>query len=78
MVGDYLTTEEFARLHNAKIETVRGRIKRGQLPTVMVGRQHLIKVDTPWEDSRYYNSGRYKKGSTGNVAKSKVDKKNPS
>jgi excisionase family DNA binding protein len=72
MVGDYLTTEEFARLHNANIETVRTRIKKGQLPTIKVGRSHLIKVDTPWEDSRYANCGRYKKGSTNNA------KRNPS
>lgn len=78
MVGDYVTTEEFARLHNANIETVRARIKRGQLPTVKVGRFHLIKIDTPWEESRRANCGRYKKGSTGNAAKSKVDSKNPS
>ena len=76
MVGDYVTTEEFARLHNANIETVRARIKRGQLPTVKVGRFHLIKIDTPWEDSRMYNCGRYKKGSSGNAVKS--NKKNPS
>ena len=76
MVGGYLTTEEFARLHGVSIETVRTRIKRGQLPTEKVGRSYLIKMDAPWEDSRYSNCGRYKKGSTGNAVKS--NKKTPS
>jgi excisionase family DNA binding protein len=78
MVGDYLTTEEFARLHNVPVETVRTRIKKGQLVTIKAGRSHLIKIDTPWEDSRMYNCGRYKKGSSGNAVKSEVEKKSPS
>ena len=70
MLSGYLTTDEYARLNNAKVETVRSRIKAGQLEAVKVGRQYLINGDTPWEESRYYNSGRYKKGSTGNAVKS--------
>ena len=76
MIENYLTTEEFARLHNTNVNTVRSRIKNGQLPSVKVGKIRLIKVDTPWEESRRANCGRYKKGSTGNAVKS--DKKNPS
>ena len=76
MLENYLTTEEFARLHNANIETVRQRIKRGLLPAAKVGRIYLIKMNEEWEDDLHYNSGRYKKGSTGNAVKS--DKKNPS
>lgn len=70
MIENYLTTEEYARLNNAKVDTVRSRIKNGQLPSVKVGKIRLIKGDTPWEESRRHNCGRYKKGSTGNAVKS--------
>ena len=75
MLENYLTTEEYARLHGVNIETLRSRIKKGQLPAVKVGRQYLIKVDTPWEEDRYHNCGRPKKGSTGNAVKSEGDRK---
>ena len=76
MVGNYLTTEEYARLKGVSVDAVRSRIRRGLLPTVRAGRSHMIKGDTEWVENYYSNCGRYKKGSTGNTVKS--DKKNPS
>ena len=74
MVGEYLTTDEYARLNNVPVETVRTRIKKGQLPTVKAGRVHMIKANEPWEPSLMSNCGRYKKGSTGNAVKSNSKK----
>ncbi len=76
MVGEYLTTEEYARMKGVPVDTVRTRIRKGQIPVIRAGRSYMIKGDTPWVDNYYSNCGRYKKGSTGNAVKS--DKKNPS
>jgi excisionase family DNA binding protein len=72
MVGEYLTTEEYARMKGVPVDTVRTRIRKGQIPVIRAGRSYMIKGDTEWVDNYYSNCGRYKKGSTNNA------KRNPS
>lgn len=50
MIGDYLTTSEFAKLHGVPLQTVRTRVKKGQIPHIKSGNRIYIKVDTPWEE----------------------------
>ena len=49
MIGDYLTTSEYAKLHGVPLQTVRTRVKKGQIPHIKSGNRIYIKVDTPWE-----------------------------
>ena len=48
-MADYITTSEYASLHGLKLETVRGRVKRNQIPFIKVGNSIMIDRDTPWE-----------------------------
>ena len=50
MIGDYLTTSEFAKLHGVPLQTVRTRVKKGQIPHIKSGNRIYTKVDTPWEE----------------------------
>lgn len=52
MIGDYLTSSEYAKLHGLPLQTVRTRLKKGQLPHIKSGNRIYIKVDTPWEEKR--------------------------
>ena len=47
---DYITTKEYAALHNLNIETVKARIKRKQLPHIKFGSAVMIDRNTPWEE----------------------------
>lgn len=47
---DYITTKEYAALHNLNIETVKARIKRKQLPHIKFGSAVMIDKNTPWEE----------------------------
>lgn len=47
---DYITTREYAALHNLNIETVKARIKRKQLPHIKFGSAVMIDRNTPWEE----------------------------
>lgn len=49
-MADYITTREYAALHNLNIETVKARIKRKQLPHIKFGSAVMIDRNTPWED----------------------------
>lgn len=49
-MADYITTKEYAALHNLNIETVKARIKRKQLPHIKFGSAVMIDRNTPWEE----------------------------
>lgn len=49
-MADYITTREYAALHNLNIETVKARIKRKQLPHIKFGSAVMIDKNTPWEE----------------------------
>ena len=49
-MADYITTREYAALHNLNIETVKARIKRKQLPHIKFGSAVMIDRNTPWEE----------------------------
>ena len=49
-MADYITTKEYAALHNLNIETVKARIKRKQLPHIKFGSAVMIDKNTPWEE----------------------------
>lgn len=49
-MSDYITTREYAALHNLNIETVKARIKRKQLPHIKFGSAVMIDRNTPWEE----------------------------
>jgi len=49
-MADYITTKEYATLHNLNIETVKARIKRKQLPHIKFGSAVMIDRNTPWEE----------------------------
>lgn len=49
-MSDYITTKEYAALHNLNIETVKARIKRKQLPHIKFGSAVMIDRNTPWEE----------------------------
>lgn len=49
-MADYITTKEYAALHNLNIETVKARIKRKQLPHIKFGSAVMINRNTPWEE----------------------------
>lgn len=49
-MADYITTKEYAALHNLNIETVKARIKRKQLPHIKFGSAVMVNRNTPWEE----------------------------
>jgi len=49
---DYITTREYADLHNLPLETVRGRVKRNQIPYIKVGDSIMIDRNTVWEERK--------------------------
>ena len=49
-MADYITTKEYAALHNLNIETVKARIKRKQLPHIKFGSAVMIDRNTPREE----------------------------
>ena len=51
-MADYITTSEYASLRGLKIETVRGRVKRNQIPFIKVGNSIMIDKSTPWEERK--------------------------
>jgi hypothetical protein len=65
-MADYITTKEYAALHNLNIETVKARIKRKQLPHIKFGSAVMIDKTTPWDE-------RKKTGRIPNAAKSVVE-----
>lgn len=65
-MANYITTREYADLHGLKIETVRGRVKRNQIPFIKVGDSIMIDRSTPWDE-------RKKTGRIPNAAKSVVE-----
>lgn len=68
-MANYITTREYADLHGLKIETVRGRVKRNQIPFIKVGDSIMIDRSTPWEERK--KTGRPSNESK-KAAKSKV------
>ena len=64
---DYITTREYADLHNLPLETVRGRVKRNQIPYIKVGDSIMIDRNTVWEE-------RKKTGRIPNAAKQAAEK----
>ena len=51
-MSDYITTREYADLHGLPLETVRGRVKRNQIPFIKVGDSIMIDRNTPWEERK--------------------------
>ena len=52
MAKDYITTREYADMHELPIETVRTRVKQNKIPFIKVGDSIMIDRNTPWETRR--------------------------
>lgn len=70
-MADYITTREYADLHGLPLETVRGRVKRNQIPFIKVGDSIMIDRNMPWEERK--KTGR----PTKEAIQSKVDSHKP-
>lgn len=48
-----LTLPEYAALHNVTPRAVRGKIARGSIKALKIGRDWVISADEPYTDRRY-------------------------
>lgn len=69
MAKDYITTREYADMHELPIETVRTRVKHNQIPFIKVGDSIMIDRNTPWVSRQ---AGRPKKDAAPKVESRKL------
>lgn len=69
MSNDYVTMQEYARIHDLPFEAVKSRVRYNLIPHIKVGRTNMIDRNTPWVECP--KSGRPPKDKAESSRKSK-------